>query len=395
MKNKKELLAGIVAFLLIGVQAYYFYSIHPIKISELEMTQSEVSTKKKQLETLKQQYARLEETKEELEVTKLQVTATKAQLPTYFTASKDMVDMIRLMENGSFSNLEVKVGSEQRQVLAEKEVLGMNYQMSFITPFSKVKRVIENLKQSYQIIKIHSLAINNGPQANEQEYEKLYADKMHELVQVQIDFSIFARVGEDNEIYEPTANTLTNPEEAFKSREAENIKKQQAVTDASKPSEKTHRPDLEGNSTVDSSSKTKKNDFELLIYDILTSGDTHRLLSPNDQGEDNYTGAIAEGDTKITFNVWEDHYTIQIYLADGTTKEIQGKTLRVPVSFKVTSYAKPVDGKVARTDIYINNYTKDNMLIEVNGKNAGNIHIYNEAEQEVQKGEKKGKIKVY
>lgn len=390
MKIKREWIAGVAAFLLIGGQAYYFYSVHPIKKAELEMTQSEISIKRKQLETLERQYVQLEETKEELEVTTLQVAATKDRLPAYTAASKDMVDMLIMMENGSFSDIEVQAGAEEVQVIAEQDIIKLGYQLQFVAPFNKVRQTIEHLKSSYQMLQIHSFNVNNAPQVDIERYEDKYKQDMHQLVQAQLDFSVFARPDAIEDLYESTANPLTNPANAFLNREATEEKKQEAVTDPSWPSDEetsTAKPDsIPSVSTV--------NQFELNVYDILVSGDTHRFTGPNGDEKSLYTGVATDEDVKMTLNLWEDRYELFTETANGKVNELKGQLTKNASYFKITSYAGVVNDKIAHTSVYINNYTNQVVEVKVQGQNLGNIHILNELGQEVPKGQTKGKVKV-
>ena len=296
VKIKKEWLAGVVAALLIGGQAYYFYTIHPVKKAELEMTQSEVAIKSKQLETLERQYVQLEATKEELEVTKLQVAAIKDKLPSYVAASKNMVEMMIMMENGSFSDLQVQVGAEETQVLSDQEIMKLGYQMTFVAPFNEVRQIIENLKSSYQILQLHNLNISNAPQNSPELYENKHGHQMHQLVEAQVDFSVFARTDVAEDLYEATGSTLTNPENAFLSREVPDEKKQETVTDSSKP-------DGEGSSTVTPEETREDEPFQLSIYDILVSGDTHRFVGPKGQDEELYAGAVTDQDITVILDI--------------------------------------------------------------------------------------------
>ncbi len=376
MGDLKQKLMAVLVMAVIGTQGYYFYSVHPQKVQALEMAEMAYQNQVRELDTLVKQHTQINTTKQELEHTTYETEALKSQIPTYGSAPRDMADVMKALENSSLAPVVINMGLQEKRLVGEKEIQEMEYEVYFTAPFKDAHRLIETLQSTHQMVKIRAFEVDNKAQEGEYESNRYTQAELDELVDVLLRFSVFARPGEEVQTYTPIAYNLINTDGAFK---RENTKEEvPPVKEEVVPEQQKEAPA-----------------FTLDIYDILTSGATHYFAGIEQSGQTKPKANVMISDTcDVTLEVWDNRYQLSLAPKNGQVQTCEGKFDGKLPTFKVTSYARLVDGKVHDTNVKIINHTKQTMVVEAAGQNLGNIHIYNEAGDEVTIGQQKGNLKV-
>ena len=131
--------------------------------------------------------------------------------------------------------------------------------------------------------------------------------------------------------------------------------------------------------------------FSLQISDILTSGDTYMLSGPG-TGDEHYIGLSSQQNTKISIVVYEDQYELTIEDEAGNVKQTHMSTSIANPYLRIVSSMRPLEEVMPNVHVYVYNYTDTIMNVTLEGTMTDNIHIFNEFDKIVSKGQTKGNI---
>lgn len=327
---------------------------------------------------------KLPETKNELEQIASQKMAMLNTIPTFVAGSKEGIELFRYMSINDFVNVGFKAIIEENNANNEDElILKRSYELTFVGRYEEVQSFIDNLNRSYQIINIESLELSNEVQdltngKNLSLYE-YFGEDFKKLVEVKLKLTMYTRQSdsEDEEIYQPDLDMRTNLEGAFAFIQKEETQISSFV------SQEENAPVKERASDV----------FTLNIGDILNSGDTYKFGGPGENGG-GYVGLITETNVNITLVVRETGYEMRIEDINGAKDEMTIQTAITLPEMNIISTMRQIYDVMPNVHVYIHNHTSQVMKINISGDLTDHIYIFNEAGEQVGKGQTKGNIKL-
>ncbi|MHC1749931.1 MAG: hypothetical protein AB9856_16785 [Cellulosilyticaceae bacterium] len=386
MKNVKSLLVLLFVIIFVGGQAYYFTSIHPLKVSELESTNSDVKTKERQLQKLTEGLKNIEVTKKQAIGKTLALNGMQAKLPPYTMAAMQLLDMSRMMESSNFKNITITCQDPLALTVGETPLTEVPYTLKYISTYKASKAFVENLRGAYQFVTISSMNMSNSPQGDTEKVQRYDETMQKQVVETTLEVKLlFDSTVSKEELYHSTLNIIKNPNGAF-----ESVKEPEQEGEAQSTFKEEHNPAPKENST---SEVTNDATFSLDIYDILRSGDTYRFQGPSPNsptGE--YVGLVSSDAVYITLNVKNDGYSIT--LDDHESTPVAGGST-IPIKnpgLIITSEAKQIQEEMPSIHIAVNNANANTLPIILQGTLLDNIHIYDDSGNELNRGETSGNI---
>ena len=393
IKSLKNIFLIFVVFLIAGLQILYILFINSHMNRQITVNEEQIFAINRQIRAYERRIMGLSQTKEVINQASQQKAAVLNKIPTTESVTKSAAELLNIAEANSFSEVNLENGEE---VIFKDElgtVVESNYTLTYVSPFSQTKRFIESLNSSNQMINIQSLNINNEVQKEDKSnwLTLWYGNQVSEVVTTKISFSMFARKAEDipDEIYDPFFSLSRNTKNIFLNTEI----KDQKQLNSSKAESLPEAMPASASSQANENLKNGQGKFRLDVSDELTSGDTYKFLGPGN-GEDSYTGLVSSVNTHIIITVKDSGYEITIEDEAGNIKQNSVQTAIYAPSLVIYSQMRQLKDRMPNVHIYIRNYTREVMNISLTGSLLENIHIYNEFDKEVPKGQKKGKVKL-
>lgn len=389
MKSTKTILCIAAFSAVLFVQVVYLFTIYKDDKAYIAANKSEIRTIEKRIEQLDARMEKLPETKKELELVTAQKMAMLNTIPTFIAGSKEGIELFRYMNINDFMNTGFKAITEDNKASSEDElILNRSYELTFVGRYEEVQSFINNLNQSYQIINIESLELSNEVQdlTNEKNLPLYYyfGEDFNKVVEATLKLTMYTRQSEsgDEEIYQPDLDMRTNLEGAFAFIQKEDVQVSPSV------SQEENLPVKEIPIKA-----VAKELFTLNVGDILTSGDTYKFGGPGENGG-GYVGLITEANVNITLVVREDGYDMTIEDINGEKDEVTIQAAIIEPEMNIISTMREIYDVMPNVHVYIDNKTSQVMQIHVSGNLTDHIYVFNEAGQQVSKGQTKGNIKL-
>lgn len=381
---------------IVGLQGYYFVKVYGKAQDTIHYQVDEIKEQTKYVARLEEGLKRLPETKNALESIKAQQEAVKSTMPNATSDASLLADLYNIFDADKFYDVQVvEVGS---QSIADEliPIIQKDYTVSFSSYYREVKDFIENLNTAYQIIHINNVQIDNALQMTENEellniLQNFFGRDLSEVVTVQLDFSTYIRreTTEVDEEYAPGLNIINNNSKpfdgvGFANHLANKVQEEKAVISSvalSTDGEKEYE-EIQCLNSI----------FELYVEDILTSGDTYKLVGPGK--ERRYLGLVTQSNAYITITIDEAGYTFSMEDENGNVKQVTGEGVVVQPVLYINSSMQHVQKAMPHVHVYIYNYGKDEIQVSLKGSLLSHIHIYDEFDEEVRMGETKGNVKL-
>ena len=384
MRATKTILCMGVFIIVIFAQVVYLLTIYKEDKMCIAANRRAIRSIETRIKHLDECVEKLPETKNELEQVASQKMAILNTIPTFVAGSKEGIELFRYMSINDFANVGFKAIIEENNANNEDElILKRSYELTFVGRYEEVQSFIDNLNRSYQIINIESLELSNEVQdltngKNLSLYE-YFGEDFKKLVEVKLKLTMYTRQSdsEDEEIYQPDLDMRTNLEGAFAFIQKEETQISSFV------SQEENAPVKERASDV----------FTLNIGDILNSGDTYKFGGPGENGG-GYVGLITEANVNITLVVRETGYEMRIEDINGAKDEMTIQTAITLPEMNIISTMRQIYDVMPNVHVYIHNHTNQVMKINISGDLTDHIYVFNEAGEQVGKGQTKGNIKL-
>ena len=373
-----------VFIIVIFAQVFYLLTIYKEDKMCIAANRRAIKSIENRIKQLDECVEKLPETKNELEQIASQKMAMLNTIPTFVAGSKEGIELFRYMSINDFANVGFKAIIEENNANNEDElILKRSYELTFVGRYEEVQSFIDNLNRSYQIINIESLELSNEVQdltngKNLSLYE-YFGEDFKKLVEVKLKLTMYTRQSdsEDEEIYQPDLDMRTNLEGIFAFIQKEETQISSFV------SQEENAPVKERASDV----------FTLNVGDILNSGDTYKFGGPGENGG-GYVGLITETNVNITLVVRETGYEMRIEDINGAKDEMTIQTAITLPEMNIISTMRQIYDVMPNVHVYIHNHTSQVMKINISGDLTDHIYIFNEAGEQVGKGQTKGNIKL-
>lgn len=374
--NKRKIIIGFVIITL-AIQICYLMTSYKQTKEQVNSNREQIKIAQSQIEELEERIKIKQEQERELKKLELQKTAIEYKIPSKGSRAKiesDLLEYISLMDC-----LDAYISSGSTEILSSTigNIHQIHYELQFISTYESSRDFIENLTKGYQLCNIQSYnfdaSIQKATEEDEQKYRAHFKEQYNSIGRSSVQFNLYYRSTEaiEDEIYQAGLTGKINPT-PFKNT-VSLIAKNESV-DEDKEQDATLKPD-----------------FLLNIGDALTLGDTYKLSGPGSTTE-NYIGLNTTAPIIIKLEVNKQGYQLYMKDSEGHTKETSVEYPLNTPSFRVISNRTASSNKVPRVDIYITNQMDEPIKVFLLGSLVEDIHIYNEQEQEVLKGETKGKV---
>lgn len=392
--KKMSMLIGII--FIVGVHGYYLVNVYSKNQVIIDHQVNEIKAQTEYLAKLETGLKQLPESKGTLEGLKAQLEAMKSTIPNVISDASLLAGLYNSFDASKFYDVQV---IEESSLAAEDEVIPIvqkDYAVSFTSYYHEVKTFIENLNAAYQIIHINSIQIDNQLQLteNQEALEKLknfFGEDLSEVVTIQLRFSVYVRedVSEEQEAYVPSLTIINSNNKPFDSVSFANRLEEEVQGEKNVTLPFTINADRGGEyEEIQYLNST----FELYIEDILTSGDTYKLVGPGKEKQ--YLGLVTQSNAYITITIDDAGYAFSMKDENGNVKQITcEEAVQRPVLY-INSSMQQVQNAMPHVHIYIYNYGDDEIKVGLKGSLLSHIHIYDHSDQEVQVGETKGNVKL-
>ena len=364
VKGKKNILFVSfisITFILLGI---YIVKYHLKDLQTLKDNEEQILRYEGKIQALKSQLPKLSQIEEKTKIMNGQSKVVADRIPNVSSATEEMMKLQQYLENHEFYRIKLV---EMGHSLLEENMTQRDYMISFVSPYEDVKALVENLNNAYQLINIHELEIDNEVQLQEDEVEILknyFGEDLSDIVTTSLMFSIYVKENKKEGLYEvqiPTINPTSSPFNAYEKLEAFMAQKQ------------GYTP------------------FELVISDVLTSGDTYQLVGPGDTKH--YLGLTSGEETEITIKIKDTGYAFEIKDCLGEVQEATYTYEVLAPYLTITSTMRQIHEVMPEVDIVLCNESSQDLTVEVSGSLLNQIHIYNAMHEEILQGETKGNIK--
>ena len=392
----KKISSMILLVFILGAQGYYLVNIYSKDQAKINNQVNEIQETTAYIVRLEEGLKQLPETKKELETIRSKQEAVKSTMPNMASTAKLLGEIYSIFDTNKFYDVQVV---EVSSVPIKDEMIPIiqkDYNVSFTSYYGEVKDFIENINGAYQIIHMNNIQIDNQLQLTENEemletLQGFFGEDLSEVVSVQLNFSIYVRaeMEEEQEEYAVSFNSINNNAKPFDGvgfanrlagkGQAEEVVMSSSVLSADRVEEYEEIPYL--NSV-----------FELYVEDILTSGDTYKLMGTGKEKQ--YLGLVTQSNVYITITINEAGYEFSMEDENGNVKQITcAEIMQQPVLY-IHSSMRQVQNAMPHVHIYVYNYGKDEIQVDLEGSLLSHIHIYDKFDEEVQAGETKGNVKL-
>lgn len=388
MKSMKNIIFGLVFGVIILMQVFYLFKFYKADKQMIASNREEIANVQRRIDQLEERLAKHEESKKELAQLEIQKTALLNTIPSQTADSKFLTNFFRYLDlmkytDGSIKQTNVEVTEDELGSIRKQE-----YEISFISTYTTSRKLIAHLNSMYQVGNISKFIFSTEPQKKDGEeraaYEAFFGNGMNELGQTTFNFSVYYRSEGtvEDEIYQPGRSVKINNEEPFKN---------QKIIAATSTGGEVSPPVQEPTSEPVSTPALSNSQFNLNIGDLLSSGDTYQLSGPGD-GDERYVGLVSQTNAHITIMVREDYYELSIEDESGQVKQT---SFYIPIdrpALRIVSTMREIQTVMPNIHVYVYNYSGKIMRVSLEGTLLDNIHIYNEQDQEITKGQTKGNI---
>lgn len=373
----------LLMVVLISGQVYYFTTVYSNYKLAIREANNEIASKEELLMEMEMGLKTLPHMEQEIASTKLEVVALLNRMPSYTSVAKDLSDMMRVLETSNFTNAQINQGERIDHIYEDHKFIERQYTLSYTSPFSDSKAFVENLNSAYQLINILKFTTDNAPQLEEdskEAYKLLYGEKFNELVETHITFSLFINSeSEEKEVYDPAVNILVNTENALVN--LENLMQEEGPSVSRDNEEIGLEIPKRNNETV----------FKWQIKDPFTSGENYRFIGPSVASEEVYLGMESKEEIEMTLTLKKEGYSLLIEDQLGKSKAIEVQALVESPILQITSEMTE-QFSAPKVHIHIDNQTEEVVIVDIEGTMQGNLHIYNEKNEEVNRGGVSGKL---
>lgn len=373
----------LLMVVLISGQVYYFTTVYSNYKLAIREANNEIASKEELLMEMEMGLKTLPHIEQEIASTKLEVVALLNRMPSYTSVAKDLSDMMRVLETSNFTNAQINQGERIDHIYEDHKFIERQYTLSYTSPFSDSKAFVENLNSAYQLINILKFTTDNAPQLEEdskEAYKLLYGEKFNELVETHITFSLFINSeSEEKEVYDPAVNILVNTENALVN--LENLMQEEGPSVSRDNEEIGLEIPKRNNETV----------FKWQIKDPFTSGENYRFIGPSVASEEVYLGMESKEEIGMTLTLKKEGYSLLIEDQLGKSKAIEVQALVESPILQITSEMTE-QFSAPKVHIHIDNQTEEVVIVDIEGTMQGNLHIYNEKNEEVNSGGVSGKL---
>lgn len=379
LRSSKNMIFFAIIIFILGIQLFYIMNIRTQLVREVLDIQSQSQLKQAELITQERQLKRLPQIKKELEQVNAEKNGVIEIIPTQISVVREFIELVRLMEANGFREIKIQ---QVEQIVHEEEktsIIESRYRVTYTSTYTESKNFISNLNNSYQLINISSLNMDNAPQTAGENLND-YGDQLKQVISSTIEFTLFAVEGQSQEeIYTPHATISNNTYNPFGKRS--NITPQDVEPSSNQLSEPS---DL---------SITKADAFNLNIWDELVSGDNYTFASPGPVDR-LYTGLSSGDNVYVTLTLREDGYDVVMEDDVGRISQNSALLTLSDPSLHIDSSMKKIKEDMPHIKIYIKNYTTSEINVSLTGSLLENIFIYNEYDEPVLPGQTKGSVKL-
>lgn len=395
--NMSDILCIIVFILIIGIQGYYLVNYYSADQTTISSNADEINSRTTRIAQLEERLKMLPETEKELELVTSQQEAMLNTIPTANSAVKQMVTLKRFADvNNFYDGKLVEVGSTESQDEIAT-VIKKDYTISFTSTYDDARKFIESINTAYQIANINSVNVSNDIQNTEdakvvKALQERFGKDLSQVVTTQLSFSVYVRKDEETgEVYQPGYNMVTGSEAPFASRAKDQKSKDagEAVTKTAAPVAQEVTPTT---TPAEESANYSGSVFELYVEDVLTSGDTYKLVGPGESKT--YLGLVSQSNTYITITINDDGYELSIEDENGNVKQTSySMDMKNPLVY-IESSMRQIQTVMPNVHVYVYNYASDEAQVKLNGSMTKNIHVYDKFDEELSAGQTKGNVKL-
>lgn len=395
--NMSDILCIIVFILIIGIQGYYLMNYYSADQTTISSNTDEINSRTTRITQLEERLKMLPETEKELELVTSQQEAMLNTIPTANSAVKQMVTLKRFADVNNFYDAKiVEAGSTESQDEIAT-VIKKDYTVSFTSTYNEARKFIESINTAYQIANINSVNISNDIQTTQdakvvKALHQRFGNDLSQVVTTQLSFSVYVRKDEETgEVYQPGYNMVTGSETPFA-----NKAKDQKSKDAGEAVTKTAAPAVQEDTPAATpaveSADYSGSVFELYVEDVLTSGDTYKLVGPGESKP--YLGLVSQSNTYITITINDDGYELSIEDENGNVKQTSySMDMKKPLIY-IESSMRQIQTVMPNVHVYVYNYASDEAQVKLNGSMTKNIHVYDKFDEELSAGQTKGNVKL-
>lgn len=372
MNSSKHIVAYSLVIGIILLQIVYLLTIYKKEQYKIESTLLEIETNYLESSRLEKELAHMPSIMEQIDSLKIEQENVLSQIPTMQTSTQDIIALTTYLESCDFLDKEMALTMQEEPItVGTKIVYKREYTMNFIGVYEEVRNLIDYLNESCKLAEIAQFSVSNEIQEQEIQKETLikhYKERFYDLVSVHMQLNYYIREEEKNEELLIALEESKEKVDAFKKL---NIAKEEVKL------------------TIDN--EAERDLFKLDIGDILSSGDTYKLLGPGDG--DDYIGLSSNVNTVVQIIINENQYSLAIQDANGNIKELKVDEKVESPYLTIDSSLRQIQEVMPNIKINIENYTQHILEIEMSGTLLDNIYIYSGIEP-VLKGQQKGNVKL-
>lgn len=360
--KQKRWLALLLSTLI--VEIIYLGTIYKNEQTIIEANRAETLSSASKLGEMSKQSLDLGETKKQIEMLQSKKEEILNQLPSFESSSKEMTELIRYLSLNDFKDIEIKVLMSEKDEWKELEMIKRSYEIKWVGSYDEIKEFIHKLNQSYQMLEIEKLEIDNEVQNLEEEsnwkYYSYYKTHFNEIVKAKLELSLYERRNEEEkEIYQPNLNLLMNSEKVFsRTQKEESLIKIE-----------------------------EQNSF--LLYSRTDEG-AYQLEAPDGES----IQINGKTDVSVYLIIRDDGYHMSLMNDEGEVEEISGDIEIFKPQMKVLNTSTHTGMDEIHILITIHNQTQDEMSICIDEEIAENIQVFDEQGKEIRRGYSSGKLKL-
>lgn len=373
---------SILCIILI-LQSYYMMQRYP-KLKQCIADQNEsIATGESKLQELNEGLGKIQQLQLQLEVMQTKEAALQSSIPEEDTMVLQMYTLNQYMKlNGLY---QFKITDEGREVYKGDvgNIIKQYYILDFISSYDEAKTFIRNLNNAREMITIQNVMLTNQVQEiNDKDEMKVlqehFGKDLSEVVQTQLRLVMYTQEGKTEKDRSETQGVIHNEAPFTNVYNKDMNEKSDRVDESIEVSQEIF--DEESGRDI----------FEITLVDLFTSGETYKLSGPGEK----HAGLISKENIYMTLKIDQVGYSIKIEDEKGNVKQ-DSCTIQVkkPILY-LESTMRQIQEVMPQIYIYIYNDLEEDLEVKLNGSLLENVHIYNEFEEELSKGESKGSIKI-
>lgn len=363
--------------MVIGGGTYYFTTILPPQLENLQILREQNEVKKRELQSLESKLSQLPEIQQKLKDMGMETQALKNKIPHHKMSFTMMMEIIKYMEVYDFQDTQVIMGEPIMQGDETSIYNTIPMTIKYTTTYDNAAKFLEEISRSYQMVTVDSFSIDNSIQEQkDQEGNEIVAG---DVVEAEIRLSLHYLDSEEKEEY-PNFMEFSNGQDKVFLRPGR---------DETKEVKQTNTQANNGSSRETSKDRTQ---FEINLADIFRSGHNYSFSGYSPGKDSVYVGLTSETDTTLILTVKDGGYSCLIQDANGKQSEKKVDVSVINPSVNINSQIQKVMENMPTVKIQIRNYTANVMKVNISGSLIDNILIYNEDNKIVPPGTQVGKI---